>query len=88
MYLDPDAFRYRVPVVVKGGPATPEVKTLPKHKKNPDVGEKKTVFASNILLDQEDALSFEDNEEVRLWMFMPLLYFISLFIVDHVDGLG
>jgi tRNA synthetases class I (E and Q), anti-codon binding domain len=38
---------------------------LPKHKKNADVGEKKTVYTSNILIDQEDALSFDDNEEVR-----------------------
>jgi glutamyl-tRNA synthetase len=41
---------------------------LPKHKKNPEVGEKKTVYSSNILIDQEDAVSFEDNEEVR-WFF-------------------
>jgi glutamyl-tRNA synthetase len=37
---------------------------LPKHKKNPDVGEKKTVYTSNILVDQDDALLFGDNEEV------------------------
>ena len=37
---------------------------MPKHKKNSDVGEKKTVFSSNILIEQEDAASFEDNEEV------------------------
>ena len=42
------------------------MKTLPKHKKNPDVGEKKTVYSSSILIEQEDALSFEDNEEVRI----------------------
>jgi len=29
------------------------------------VGEKKTVYTSNILVDQDDALSFGDNEEVR-----------------------
>ena len=51
-------------MTIKGGPAEIEVKTLPKHKKNPDVGEKKTVFSSNILIEQEDAASFEDNEEV------------------------
>jgi glutamyl-tRNA synthetase len=45
------------------------VKTLPKHKKNPEVGEKKTVYTSSILVDQDDALSFEDNEEVR-WFFL------------------
>lgn len=38
---------------------------MPKHKKNPDIGEKKTVFTSRILIEQEDAVSFEDNEEVR-----------------------
>lgn len=53
-----------VKVTVNGGPSEPEVKTLPKHKKNPEVGEKKTVFSSNILVEQEDALSFDNNEEV------------------------
>ncbi|TCD70262.1 hypothetical protein EIP91_004163 [Steccherinum ochraceum] len=71
--IDPIAPRHwavakegKVPVTIKGGPATPEVKTLPKHKKNPEVGEKKTVFASQILVEQEDALSFEDQEEITL----------------------
>ena len=41
---------------------------MPKHKKNPEVGEKETVYTSNILIDQEDAVSFESNEEVR-WFF-------------------
>ena len=41
---------------------------MPKHKKNPEVGEKKSVYSSSILIDQDDALSFEDNEEVR-WFF-------------------
>jgi len=53
-----------VPVKIKGGPASPETKVLPKHKKNPEVGEKKTVFTSSILVEQEDAASFEDQEEV------------------------
>ena len=53
-------------MTIKGGPAAVEVKTLPKHKKNPEVGEKKTVFAKSVLLEQEDAASFEDNEEVSL----------------------
>ena len=51
-------------VTIQGGPPEPEVKTLPKHKKNPDVGEKKTVYSSSILIDQEDAVSFGDSEEV------------------------
>ncbi|PCH37806.1 glutamate-tRNA ligase [Wolfiporia cocos MD-104 SS10] len=55
-----------VKVSITGGPAEPEVKTLPRHKKNPEVGEKQTVFASQIYLEQEDALSFDDQEEVTL----------------------
>lgn len=54
-----------VPVTIKGGPSTPEVKTLPKHKKNPEVGEKKTVYTSTVFVEQEDAASFEDQEEVN-----------------------
>jgi len=55
-----------VPVTITNGPPTPEVKLLPKHKKNPDVGEKKTLYTSQILVDQEDAVSFDDQEEVTL----------------------
>ena len=58
-------FLISVPVVIKDGPSTPEIKTLPKHKKNPEVGEKKTVYTSTIFLEQEDAASFEDQEEVN-----------------------
>lgn len=61
--------KYSVLVTIRGGPLEAEVKTLPKHKKNPEVGEKKTVYSSNILIDHEDAVSFEDNEEVR-WFFL------------------
>ena len=57
-------FPMSVLVKIKDGPSTPEIKILPKHKKNPEVGEKKTVYTSNILLEQEDAASFEDQEEV------------------------
>ncbi|KAF9473776.1 glutamate-tRNA ligase [Pholiota conissans] len=55
-----------VSVAITGGPASIEVKPVPKHKKNADIGEKKTVYSSNILLEQEDAQSFEDSEEVTL----------------------
>ncbi|KAG5645078.1 hypothetical protein DXG03_007168 [Asterophora parasitica] len=55
-----------VPVIIKGGPAVAEVKAVPKHKKNAEIGEKKTVYSSSILVEQEDAQSFEDNEEVTL----------------------
>jgi glutamyl-tRNA synthetase len=51
-------------VTLTNGPTTPEVKTVPKHKKNPEVGEKKTVYSNKIIIEQEDAASFEDQEEV------------------------
>ena len=54
----------RVEVTIKGGSSSPEVKTMPLHKKNPDVGTKKTVYADSILIEKEDAKSFAQNEEV------------------------
>ncbi|CCM00500.1 uncharacterized protein FIBRA_02534 [Fibroporia radiculosa] len=55
-----------VNVTIHNGPAEAEVKTLPKHKKNTEVGEKQTVFSSNIYVEQEDAASFDDHEEITL----------------------
>jgi len=55
-----------VPTTVKGGPGSPEVKSQPKHKKNSAIGQKTTVYTSSILLEQEDAASFEDQEEITL----------------------
>lgn len=43
-----------------------EERQVPKHKKNPDLGTKATVYDSQILLEQADAASFEENEEVTL----------------------
>lgn len=54
-----------VKVTVTGAPDKEESKLLPKHKKNADLGNKTTVFASEILIEQVDAKSFDDNEEVR-----------------------
>jgi glutamyl-tRNA synthetase len=54
---------HSVPVTINGGPSSPEIKSNPKHKKNAEIGEKKTVYSSNILVEQEDAVSFSDNEE-------------------------
>ncbi|KAI9496257.1 tRNA synthetases class I, catalytic domain-containing protein [Zychaea mexicana] len=55
-----------VQVNVQGAPATPEVKENLKHKKNPDLGTKKTSYSSKIVLDQEDAKSLEVGEEITL----------------------
>ncbi|ORX57652.1 glutamyl-tRNA synthetase [Hesseltinella vesiculosa] len=43
-----------------------QVKQLPLHKKNPEVGTKKTSFSPKILLDQEDAKTLELNEEITM----------------------
>jgi glutamyl-tRNA synthetase len=53
-----------VHVAISG--ATLEVKSLLKHKKNPDVGMKETLFGPDIFLEQEDAASLEVGEEVTL----------------------
>ncbi|KAG6917940.1 hypothetical protein DXG01_000378 [Tephrocybe rancida] len=55
-----------VPVTIQGGPASLEIKAVPKHKKNAELGEKKTLYSSLIIVEQEDAQSFEDQEEVTL----------------------
>lgn len=62
-----------VPVTITGGPSAIEIKAVPKHKKNAEIGEKKTIYSSNILIEQEDAQSFEDNEEVSLSYYLHLL---------------
>lgn len=53
-----------VTVTITGGPATVEKKEMPRHKKNPAVGTKKTAYASDIIIEQADALSFAIDEEV------------------------
>ncbi|RUS22636.1 tRNA synthetases class I, catalytic domain-containing protein [Endogone sp. FLAS-F59071] len=50
---------------VLGGP-TVEVKEMPRHKKNLDLGNKRTTFSSELLLDQTDAKDFEIGEEITL----------------------
>ena len=46
------------------GPSKPEEKDVPKHKKNPDLGMKKTVFGKTVYLDADDASGLQDGEEV------------------------
>ena len=57
----------RVTVNVKGRDKEEvEIVAKPLHKKNPDVGERQQVYSSNLIVEQEDAASFGDNEEVGL----------------------
>ncbi|OBZ65990.1 putative glutamate--tRNA ligase, cytoplasmic [Grifola frondosa] len=55
-----------VPVTILGGPTEYETKLQPKHKKNADAGEKTTVYGSSVLIEQVDAASFSDDEEITL----------------------
>lgn len=48
------------------------VEDKPLHKKNPDVGTKKLVYASEFIMEQEDVASFGDNEEVSYHEYMPV----------------
>jgi len=69
--IDPIAPRYwaiaenkAVPVTVTGRSEGVVVETKPLHKKNPEVGEKKLTYANHLLIEQEDAKTFGDNEEI------------------------
>ncbi|KAK4040831.1 tRNA synthetases class I, catalytic domain-containing protein [Parachaetomium inaequale] len=57
-----------VKVAITGAeaPAEPFSTDKPRHPKNKDVGTKKVVFAPELLLDQADAKSFKDGEEITL----------------------
>jgi glutamyl-tRNA synthetase len=69
--IDPISPRYwaiaedkAVPVTVTGRSEGVVVEAKPLHKKNPEVGEKQMVFSNNLLVEQEDAKTFGDNEEI------------------------
>jgi glutamyl-tRNA synthetase len=69
--IDPIAPRYtavlKEGVVVCNVPgAGAEVKEQPLHKKNAELGTKKTHYGSKVYLDQEDAKSLEEGEEITL----------------------
>ena len=69
--IDPVSPRYvaiddeRISVTVEGFKAQ-ELKDMPKHKKNPDVGLKKTAFTPKFWLELADAKDLEVGEEVTL----------------------
>ncbi|KAF8538146.1 tRNA synthetases class I, catalytic domain-containing protein [Trichophaea hybrida] len=49
-----------------GGPEPSVTENKPKHQKNPDVGTKKVVMGSTVLLEQADARTFKEGEEITL----------------------
>ena len=64
----------------EGVPTSPYQKNLPCHKKNPDLGEKQVYYSNEIFVEQEDARTFKQDEEVSSS--------IAKFNVDHLNGLG
>ncbi|KAI0599244.1 glutamyl-tRNA synthetase [Biscogniauxia sp. FL1348] len=56
----------KVTVKGEGVPSAPRSEDKPLHPKNPAVGTKKVAFSNELILDQEDAKSFKDGEEITL----------------------
>jgi hypothetical protein len=52
-------------LLLDAGPATPYTKSVPRHRKNLELGEKVLTFTNTVYLEQEDAKILKDNEEVR-----------------------
>ncbi|KAJ5374011.1 Glutamyl-tRNA synthetase class Ib archaeal/eukaryotic cytosolic [Penicillium concentricum] len=72
-YIDPISPRYTAietkaiaKATVTGGPANSYTKTRPKHVKNTSLGDKVVPFSSSIVLEQVDAKSFNQDEEITL----------------------
>ncbi|CAI5760160.1 unnamed protein product [Candida verbasci] len=55
-------FENAVPVKLDG-PEQTKIELKPKHKKNPEVGDKKVVYSNEVLIDQEDA-DLKEGEEI------------------------
>jgi glutamyl-tRNA synthetase len=71
--IDPIVPRYtaldathKVPLTLTNGPLAPEVRTVPRHKKNPALGNKPIVHLSQIFLEADDAAKIKLEEEVTL----------------------
>ena len=72
-YIDPVAPRHTaitkahsVTATIKGARTAAYTEDKPKHGKNPELGTKKVAYAPTILIDQEDAQSFAQDEEITL----------------------
>lgn len=72
-YIDPTAARYtavekkhQVRCTITGAPQAPYSEEKDVHAKNTALGKKKVVYSPTILLDQADAASFAQDEEITL----------------------
>lgn len=83
-----------VPVKIIGGEGKPEgkveIKELPKHKKNEEIGLKKTYYGETIYVEQADAITFGQDEEVRafssLFFSSPYWIFSFFFLLLSSDA--
>eukprot|EP00771_Trimastix_marina_P003710 gnl/Trimastix_PCT/506.p2 GENE.gnl/Trimastix_PCT/506~~gnl/Trimastix_PCT/506.p2 ORF type:complete len:734 (-),score=291.67 gnl/Trimastix_PCT/506:135-2282(-) len=55
-----------VPLTLVNGPDSVEYRVMPRHRKNPEVGEKSVAFYKELLMEQEDARVIAEGEEVTL----------------------
>jgi glutamyl-tRNA synthetase len=72
-FIDPIAARYtavetdhKVTCTVVGAPEAPRTDEKELHAKNADLGKKKIVYSKTIIIDQADAQSFGEDEEITL----------------------
>lgn len=72
-YIDPIAKRYtavdvldKVPCTVIGAREAPYSEEKPVHAKTAELGTKKVVYSKSLIIDQADAASFEQDEEITL----------------------
>ena len=74
---------HSVPVELVAGkdvPTAPHCKDIPCHKKNPSLGNKQVYYSNKFFIEQEDARTFKQDEEVPA----PII----LINLGHLDGLG
>eukprot|EP01116_Phalansterium_solitarium_P006348 TRINITY_DN18648_c0_g1_i1.p1 TRINITY_DN18648_c0_g1~~TRINITY_DN18648_c0_g1_i1.p1 ORF type:complete len:756 (-),score=302.42 TRINITY_DN18648_c0_g1_i1:58-2292(-) len=69
--IDPNVARYtaivnRALVELSNGSATEEAKSVPKHRKNLELGNKTVTYSSRIYVEREDAVTFKAGEEITL----------------------
>lgn len=71
--LDPIVPRYtsididtKIPFTIKNGPIATEMKTVPRHAKNPSLGNKSVTYTSRVFLEGVDALAIREGEEITL----------------------
>ncbi|KAI0017148.1 tRNA synthetases class I, catalytic domain-containing protein [Xylariomycetidae sp. FL0641] len=56
----------KVTITGEGAPAEAHTEDKPRHPKNPSIGTKKVAFSKEMIIDQADAESFKDGEEITV----------------------